>query len=89
MNNPLVSIVLPVMIMSDEQKTMTDRCISTMRTTTNVPYELIVVEAKSKVCEEYLNFPEGNPLKCQKYLIRYRASVSIVNASVGVCEPFD
>ena len=77
MSNPLVSVILPVMIMNDEQREMTDKCISTMRSTTNILYELIIVEAKSHLfskhttyfnsstrCEKYIHFPE--PLGCSK-----------------------
>lgn len=68
MSEPIVSVILPIMILNDEQKEMTDRCIQTLRDTTNVPYELILVEAKSHLYEEYTNLPEGNLLKVEKYL---------------------
>lgn len=68
MIKPLVSVILPIMIMNDEQKQMTDDCIGTMRTTTNIPYELIIVEAKSHLFSEYDTFPDNSPSRCEKYL---------------------
>lgn len=68
MNKPLVSVILPIMIMNNEQKLMTDHCISIMRSTTNIPFELIIVEAKSHLFSEYNTFSNDNLLRCEKYL---------------------
>ena len=45
---PAVTIVLPILIREPWQKMMTESCIKIMQSTTQVPYELIVVETQSR-----------------------------------------
>src|SRR3990172_729396 len=40
-----VSVILPILIREDWQEVMTEACIKTMKCTTNIPYELIIVES--------------------------------------------
>ena len=42
-----VSVILPILIKEDWQEVMTEACIKTMKCTTNIPYELIIVESGS------------------------------------------
>jgi len=64
--SPKVTVILPIRITEKWQAIMTDCCIATMRATTEVPYELIVVESGSDYFGErkdidgrYLHFPQG------------------------------
>jgi len=45
---PKISVILPLMVNHEWQKVMTEACIRTMRCTTNIPYELVIVEAGSR-----------------------------------------
>jgi len=64
--SPKVTVILPIRITEKWQAIMTDCCIATMRATTDVPYELIVVESGSDyfgdrkdIDGRYLHFPRG------------------------------
>ena len=48
---PSVSIVLPVLISHPWQRHLTEAAIKILRDTTQVPFELIVVETESKELE--------------------------------------
>lgn len=49
--SPKVTVILPIRITEEWQKIMTECCIKTMRATTKVPFELIVVESGSRYFE--------------------------------------
>lgn len=60
---PKISVVLPIMINEPWQKEMTDCCIKTMLCTTNISFELIVIETLTDYYKNgqgyiYLNFKE-------------------------------
>src|SRR5438552_4181864 len=48
MANPSVSIILPVLISHPWQRHLTEAAIKILRDTTQVPFELVVVETESR-----------------------------------------
>ena len=74
---PKVSVLLPVLIEHEWQRHMTDCAIATMRCTTEIPFELVIVETLTESfgadADRYLHVPEK------------RDQVTDMNAGVDLC----
>jgi len=57
MDNPKVSVLLPLLIKHDWQRHMTDCCIKTMLDTTDVPFELVIIESGTGHYDPQLECP--------------------------------
>ena len=83
MEDKKVSVVLPIIINHNWQKTMTESCIRMMRETTNVPYELIIVETYShyfkSLADKYLHFPIRT-----SYTKDFNAGIDIASGNIIV-----
>ena len=66
---PKVSVLLPVLIEHEWQRFMTECAVKTMYATTDVPFELVIVETLTQHFEgpadRYLHVPEKRLHGCQ------------------------
>lgn len=64
--HPKISVILPILIKEEWQKHMTECCIKIMRSTTSVPFELVIVETGSSEfknwSDKYIHFENKTTL---------------------------